>query len=67
MSLHLTQEEFQECCEMPSVRTIFETLEIPVGRKRLAQRVFEVMDADGEGHVSIEVQNHANGGQRGDG
>merc|ERR1719478_1420951 len=33
---------------------MFDMLEIPVFRKNLAQRLFEVLDAEGNGHISFD-------------
>jgi len=45
--------EFMEVCASKDVQAHFQVLDIPVGRRRLAKRVFEVLDAEGTGQMSI--------------
>lgn len=46
-------EEFATLCKRKDVQKIFEDLELPVSRQRLAMRLFEVLDGEGHGEMKI--------------
>lgn len=48
-------KEFQDVCARSDVQALFEELELPVSRKRLATRLFEVLDADSKGEMDVSV------------
>lgn len=48
-------EDFQDACSRSDVQAIFEELEMPVSRKRLATRLFQVLDAESQGEMDISV------------
>eukprot|EP00746_Dinoflagellata_sp_MGD_P147712 gnl/MRDRNA2_/MRDRNA2_80038_c0_seq1.p1 gnl/MRDRNA2_/MRDRNA2_80038_c0~~gnl/MRDRNA2_/MRDRNA2_80038_c0_seq1.p1 ORF type:complete len:553 (+),score=95.79 gnl/MRDRNA2_/MRDRNA2_80038_c0_seq1:146-1804(+) len=50
----VTDVEFIEACMRDDVQIIFEELQIPVNRPRLAKRVYDVLDADGSGEMWID-------------
>merc|ERR1719333_998123 len=37
------------------VQQMFEVLELPVSRRNLARRLFEVLDVEGSGHLEIDT------------
>jgi voltage-gated sodium channel len=52
--LFMNGDEFVEICSRKDVRQIFAELDLPVSRSRLAARLFEVLDGDGDGQMAIE-------------
>jgi len=46
--------EFLEACDRPDVQEKFASLDLPVSRKRLAQRVWEVLDCDQAGKMTVD-------------
>mmetsp|Transcript_44319 Transcript_44319/g.79714 ORF Transcript_44319/g.79714 Transcript_44319/m.79714 type:complete len:558 (-) Transcript_44319:17-1690(-) len=49
----VSQEEFLQICERVDVKELFDDIELPVTRKRMAIRLFEVLDADNLGDLDI--------------
>lgn len=47
-------EEFLTVCERIDVQEMFEILELPVSRPRLAQRLFDVLDGNSSGEIKID-------------
>jgi len=47
----ISKEEFLEICREKPIQALFAELNLPVSRPRLAIRLFEVLDADGDGKL----------------
>lgn len=51
---HITLTDFTEACKRKDVQEHFSALDLPVFRPRLARRIFEVLDSDGDGAMTVD-------------
>eukprot|EP00930_Biecheleria_cincta_P041355 TRINITY_DN28343_c0_g1_i1.p1 TRINITY_DN28343_c0_g1~~TRINITY_DN28343_c0_g1_i1.p1 ORF type:complete len:573 (+),score=89.99 TRINITY_DN28343_c0_g1_i1:127-1845(+) len=51
----VSKEEFLEVCQQTHVQKLFEDLRMPVSRKNLAMRLYEVLDVDRQGALDSQT------------